>query len=422
MNLLSFLGAEGGCQPDRAGFCRFDPEEEETPVLGPGEQLYTNGQTRIIADQQVPTESLDFYFESVPKDSKDVLQFFGMESPWKDHIDIYLINKDSPANSCATEEAPACAGYGMIQILCDAGTPVKFNQGTQYHELSHALRKGIASFNPKVLEEGLAFYTEMEMSVRKEWRTNPTGQAAKIYEGELLEGETLSFLENAFLQMEGVQISHLSETGATLTYRIKWKRTNEDPKPGTDISMNIPLNHYYPLPFDSLLLRVQVTPEGFPYLTIYQRAIKESGGEFIYADRIGQNLFCSAQGYYDALEVMTENGPIAVLHGSVDPYVPAATDESSPKNHGGILSLPLYKTGFCFWDMLRKEKGHSIIQKIVLKMVSFSRSHPFETVPFPFFQTFVETTGMSQEEAKAYFDRFYAPNEDGAFPIGSVCW
>jgi hypothetical protein len=60
---------------------------------------------------------------------------------------------------------------------------------------------------------------------------------------------------------------------------------------------------------------------------------------------------------------------------------------------------------------------------MVQSMVEFSKLHAdiHDYVPFPFFDTFVELTGMEGSDASAYFDRFGVSIVDDDFLIGQYC-
>lgn len=85
----------------------------------------------------------------------------------------------------------------------------------------------------------------------------------------------------------------------------------------------------------------------------------------------------------------------------------------------------VYAQGFCFWDTIRENYGHSAVQAIVQSMVEFSKAHENECNPyarFSFFETFMAATGMDEASARTYFDIFSTSTDDDRYPLGGVSW
>jgi len=388
----------------------------------------------------VTEQAAKLYLDKMSYHAPQVVDMFGIDSPWRNSSVIALIDLKYHQKICGG--ADACAGNGTVVLpyfsndffsdfdslntAAQVGEMFHFNESTLVHELSHAMRGGIA--DPWWgLEEGLAVYTA---NYYQEPLQEPSGVAHKIFDREI--------------QINGTFFIPARATDGELNLQCNY--SNRDTlncyiySDSNNISVSIFPNDWSTVE-DLLLYHGITTGEdgttASGSLKVYRRAVEHVSEtdetEYKYLDVRQHGISCGELSYRVFSEVLTEDGYVTatapddgfnVEAGSSGiPYVKLESFEHD--NNSLFDRGAYYNTGYCFWGTLRDRYGKEAVNTMVQSMVEFSKSHQNECPTksnFPFFDTFRQVTGMNEADAKTYFDRFSVPTEDKWYPLGGVVW
>ena len=115
------LGAVGGCLVATMATACAGPDEPDDPVdfcivpetgkpVGEeGKAIYTDGQNYVVSDEAIEQEQADQYLGKIPIFTNNILNLFGVDSPWKNRIVLHLLNEENFSIHCPRESG-GCAG------------------------------------------------------------------------------------------------------------------------------------------------------------------------------------------------------------------------------------------------------------------------------------------------------------------------
>ena len=404
-----------------AATCQATPPEPRE--LTSNENSFAGEGTTVVADLRVEAATAAFLQDEARITAHLVEELFDVEFALSDEIVLNYLDIAKYAKTCDVTAAPmadphACAslGQGCYFLLGDSGfaalnedakAGVVYDRDTFRHELSHFLRSYLAS--PWWgLEEGLAMYTTRHLETGG---TLPTATAERVYRDSLGEAQAVMLDDSMSALFESIGVASIGGSMVTLIHRFKNQYIGGPPL-FTDLFVDVPVGVYQT--YWDLVTRVDPDPTNPSriILTIYRRAAEVAGQ--VLDGRMGM-YECQEGGYMEYAEIQTSDGYVKTGEAGLTPY--AALDSFQRVG----WESDYYPTGFCFWERLRQARGANAVNAMVQAMATFAYAHPFDTQGFPFFDTYVSISGMSESAAQAEFARHSVPTLDKYYPLGAGC-
>lgn len=437
-----------------------DPERRPPPEPGPGERLYTDGNNRLLVENEIEEETAESILDYIGEGTQKILDFFQIDSPFRGNLNAYFVRQGSERDMCDEERMRilGCAGtlmggFGNFEIVFNTTSEfIEANQAAilygriyeedaMLHEMSHALRIPIAS--PWIaLEEGLAGYTDYHLVTRLNPDNNGVAQTL-VHNTPISEGAEVELSDRQHVLSMKLVIERITDSSVFV-------RINSDDDRADGAEGTLPRGVYNHLDLGGLsrnaVLRVSGASDGEPRLTVYRRSCAaepyELDGEVkfsydcddIVLERNMRLIFdgerfdngYSFDGWYEsAYTMMTEDGriPVGQRVEELNPY---------PELRNDIINIAdevpdyewwkYYLNGLAFWSVLRQRYGHEAVVSIIQAMSGFSRECASCPQPYGFFAAFMDATGMGEEDARAYFEHFSIPTDDEMHGIGGICW
>lgn len=424
----------GGCKPaNEKDLSQRDPNSTERTCWYPEgvdgeicERIYVTegGHTLYIEEgllerNNVTSRTIDFLKEQLDvcaQEVKDDLEI----TPTHSHLEQTLWSTELEV--CGS--APAC-GFGRstwhsVHDLLLAAIQEKLSRGeltadgscqnlfSTIHEFSHALRM------PPMLthtEEGLARYSE------DLWGERNISEAVsnELIAGEYrlndevwnVETEDASYVREKMDPITDIWIRSLAGGAVVFGYNAsqsQWESCTEDCST-SPVEMGSCVRAFGN---NSNFACAEVAPDNAVAIGIY--------------DQVGRRrhkISCSESGFAPrATEYNIPHG-IALVRGEEELY--SEYDLLSPDlEYGSEADKAKYSVYFCFYDRIRQEAGGHAVKEIVSRMMEAGREHWNVALPFPFFQTVQEVTGLSELETEDMFDTYQVSVSDDDHRVGGM--
>lgn len=424
------VGGGGGC----GGSYKTEKWEDKceipqvTPILKGDEVFYSDGKNIVAMARRLNPKVADYHFDQISKCQRAVLDLFQIESSVK-KMSFYLVEKPDPEHDYGGNAGASYGSFWFIlspnelesindRIETEEG-PITdpdpacknryLNVNTFVHELSHALRYLAYDMHFEKglwwgLEEGLAVYTEHY--IKEAYR--PPNPSNIILQGSMSIDETWSMPET-IKTLKEIQLKEIKEEAEQIVLKYQVKRSIRD------------MNEQVGVTYEKILDFNKCTQLHGAAICV-GKAVDEKVDMIVY-DLAGvfspTKPTCHPAGieYPSGAAIITTDGEEKILGSTNSPYFKL---NSYPRE--GFGDGNYYDVGFCFWDLIRQHYGPNVVNAILQSMVEFSKEHQLASAHFPFFETFINITGMGEAEARDYFSKFSVPVDSSWYELGGICW